>query len=548
MSKQKKFLTCDGNQAAAHIAYMFSEVAAIYPITPSSTMAEYVDEWAAAGRKNIFGETVKVEEMQSEAGAAGALHGSLQAGALTTTFTASQGLLLMIPNMYKIAGELLPTVFHVSARALAAQALSIFGDHQDVMAARQTGFAMFCTGSVQEVMDMAAVAHLATLKTRIPFMHFFDGFRTSHEIQKIEALAQEDVIPLIDQQALADSDIPIKLQLGRQTTKGLGAGNDPEVARQAAEESIEEIKAQFKDDTQMVFITAGMGGGTGTGAAPVIARCAKEMGMLTVGIVTLPFKFEMRPKIKQALKGVKEISQHVDALLVISNEKLLEIYPDKSVSNGFKRADETLTTATKSIAELITCRGIINLDFRDVKKILSNGGVAIMSTGMAKGENRVRQAFDAALNSPLLYNNDIYKSKKLLFNIYQSPKVENQLILDEMNEIRHFMDKFEDKNIEVIWGLANDNSLDDEIKITVLATGFGMDSIPMMDEDSDESTTDMVIEQLYGEGVDKKSLCLFDLTDEDLDNDILIDALETSPTYQRTREQLAEIKSLRSAV
>jgi cell division protein FtsZ len=270
--------------------------------------------------------------------------------------------------------------------------------------------------------------------------------------------------------------------------------------------------------------------------------------MLTVGIVTLPFKFEMRPKIKQALKGVKEISQHVDALLVISNEKLLEIYPDKSVSNGFKRADETLTTATKSIAELITCRGIINLDFRDVKKILSNGGVAIMSTGMAKGENRVRQAFDAALNSPLLYNNDIYKSKKLLFNIYQSPKVENQLILDEMNEIRHFMDKFEDKNIEVIWGLANDNSLDDEIKITVLATGFGMDSIPMMDEDSDESTTDMVIEQLYGEGVDKKSLCLFDLTDEDLDNDILIDALETSPTYQRTREQLAEIKSLRSAV
>ena len=204
MSKQKKFLTCDGNQAAAHIAYMFSEVAAIYPITPSSTMAEYVDEWAAAGRKNIFGETVKVEEMQSEAGAAGALHGSLQAGALTTTFTASQGLLLMIPNMYKIAGELLPTVFHVSARALAAQALSIFGDHQDVMAARQTGFAMFCTGSVQEVMDMAAVAHLATLKTRIPFMHFFDGFRTSHEIQKIEALAQEDVIPLIDQQALAD--------------------------------------------------------------------------------------------------------------------------------------------------------------------------------------------------------------------------------------------------------------------------------------------------------------------------------------------------------
>lgn len=234
MSKQKKFLTCDGNQAAAHIAYMFSEVAAIYPITPSSTMAEYVDEWAAAGRKNIFGETVKVEEMQSEAGAAGALHGSLQAGALTTTFTASQGLLLMIPNMYKIAGELLPTVFHVSARALAAQALSIFGDHQDVMAARQTGFAMFCTGSVQEVMDMAAVAHLATLKTRIPFMHFFDGFRTSHEIQKIEALAQEDVIPLIDQQALADFR---KRALNPEAPVARGTAQNPDIYFQAREAS-----------------------------------------------------------------------------------------------------------------------------------------------------------------------------------------------------------------------------------------------------------------------------------------------------------------------
>lgn len=202
MAKDKKFLTCDGNQAAAHIAYMFSEVAAIYPITPSSTMAEYVDEWAAAGRKNIFDETVLVEEMQSEAGAAGAVHGSLQAGALTTTFTASQGLLLMIPNMYKIAGELLPTVFHVSARALAAQALSIFGDHQDVMAARQTGFAMLATGSVQEVMDLAGVAHLATLKSRIPFMHFFDGFRTSHEIQKIEVLSNEDLAQFIDMDSL----------------------------------------------------------------------------------------------------------------------------------------------------------------------------------------------------------------------------------------------------------------------------------------------------------------------------------------------------------
>jgi pyruvate-ferredoxin/flavodoxin oxidoreductase len=204
MAKEKKFMTCDGNTAAAHIAYMFTEVAAIYPITPSSPMAENVDEWAAQGRKNMFGETVLVQEMQSEGGASGTVHGSLQAGALTTTFTASQGLLLMIPNMYKIAGELLPCVFHVSARTLASHALCIFGDHQDVMACRQTGFAMFAEGSVQEVMDLAGVAHLATLKSRVPFLNFFDGFRTSHEYQKVEVVDQEDLMPLVDQKALKE--------------------------------------------------------------------------------------------------------------------------------------------------------------------------------------------------------------------------------------------------------------------------------------------------------------------------------------------------------
>ena len=202
MSKEKKFITCDGNQAASNIAYLFSENAAIYPITPSSTMAENVDEWSAAGKKNLWGETVKVTEMQSEAGAAGAVHGSLQAGALTSTFTASQGLLLMIPNMYKIAGEMLPAVFHVSARALASHALSIFGDHQDVMACRQTGFAMLASGSVQEAQDMAAVAHLSTIKSSIPFLHFFDGFRTSHEIQKIELLDEEDLKGMVSEKAL----------------------------------------------------------------------------------------------------------------------------------------------------------------------------------------------------------------------------------------------------------------------------------------------------------------------------------------------------------
>ncbi|MDZ7743851.1 MAG: pyruvate:ferredoxin (flavodoxin) oxidoreductase [Bacteroidota bacterium] len=204
MEKKKRFLTCDGNYAASHVAYMFSEVAAIYPITPSSTMAEYIDEWSAYGRKNIFGETVRVTEMQSEGGASGAVHGSLQSGALTSTFTASQGLLLMIPNMYKISGELLPGVFHVSARSLAAQALSIFGDHSDVMSTRHTGFAMLATGSVQEIMDISGIAHLAAIKSRIPFLHFFDGFRTSHEIQKVEYFETDDLKHLVDWKALQE--------------------------------------------------------------------------------------------------------------------------------------------------------------------------------------------------------------------------------------------------------------------------------------------------------------------------------------------------------
>ncbi|HDJ34615.1 MAG TPA: pyruvate:ferredoxin (flavodoxin) oxidoreductase [Bacteroidetes bacterium] len=204
MAKKKQFITCDGNMAASHIAYMFSEVACIYPITPSSNMAEYVDEWAANGRKNMFGETVEVKEMQSEGGASGAVHGTLQAGALCSTFTASQGLLLMIPNMYKIAGELLPGVFHVSARSVAAHALSIFGDHSDIYATRQTGFAMLASGSIQQIMDLAGVAHLAAIKSRVPFLHFFDGFRSSHEIQKIEALQTEDMASLVDWKAMQE--------------------------------------------------------------------------------------------------------------------------------------------------------------------------------------------------------------------------------------------------------------------------------------------------------------------------------------------------------
>lgn len=202
MSKHIEIM--DGNTAAAYISYAFTEVAGIFPITPSSPMAEYVDEWAAKGKKNIFGQNVEVVELQSEGGAAGTVHGSLGAGALTTTYTASQGLLLMIPNMYKIAGELQPGVFHVSARSLSVHALSIFGDHSDVMACRQTGFALLAASNPQEVMDMGAVAHLSAIKGRIPFLHFFDGFRTSHEMQKIEAFDYADLRPLVDMKELAD--------------------------------------------------------------------------------------------------------------------------------------------------------------------------------------------------------------------------------------------------------------------------------------------------------------------------------------------------------
>ncbi|MGB4176822.1 MAG: pyruvate:ferredoxin (flavodoxin) oxidoreductase, partial [Halanaerobiales bacterium] len=244
----KVMKTMDGNAAAAHIAYAFTDVAAIYPITPSSTMAEYVDAWSAHGRKNIFGQRVKLTEMQSEAGAAGAVHGSLATGALTTTFTASQGLLLMIPNMYKIAGELLPGVFHVSARTIATHALSIFGDHSDVMAARQTGFALLASGSVQEVMDLAGVAHLSAIKSRVPFLHFFDGFRTSHEIQKIEVLEYEDLAKLVDYEALEEFR---RNALNPERPVTRGTAQNPDIFFQAREasnrfyEAVPEIVADY---------------------------------------------------------------------------------------------------------------------------------------------------------------------------------------------------------------------------------------------------------------------------------------------------------------
>ena len=372
-----------------------------------------------------------------------------------------------------------------------------------------------------------------------------------------------------DNQALAKSNIPVKLQIGRNTTKGLGAGNDPEVARKAAEENIEDIRAQFQDSTEMVFITAGMGGGTGTGAAPVVARVAKESGVLTVGVVTIPFKFELRPKIVQALKGVDAISKHVDALLVINNERIFDIYQNSNVLDAFLRVDETLTIAVKSISEIITTEGIINLDFRDVSKVLRDGGVAIMSYGLGKGERRLVEAIENALHSPLLNDNDIYNSKKILFNIYCSTK--HPLMVEEMEEISRFTEKFVSKDIEVIWGLATDDSLEEEVKITILATGFGVSNIPGMSDTTikvekdieesvlvvspeeeasrreDEQKSADMISHYYGDDtlVAKRTIHAFVMEHDDLFNDDLIDALDASPTYQRQKQDLGKLAEYR---
>ena len=365
-----------------------------------------------------------------------------------------------------------------------------------------------------------------------------------------------------DNQALAESPVPVKLQLGRSITQGLGAGNRPERARDAAEESIDDIKEQLNDGTKMVFIPAGMGGGTGTGAAPVIARIAKEMDILTVGIVTIPFIFEGEKKIIQALDGVERIAQHVDALLVINNERLREIYADLTFMNAFGKADDTLSIAAKSIAEIITMRGTVNLDFADVKTILKDGGVAIMSTGFGEGENRVTKAIDDALHSPLLNNNDIFNAKKVMLNVSFCPT--SELMMEEMNEIHEFMSKFRE-GVEVIWGVAVDNSLDTKVKITVLATGFGVEDVPGMDtlheaRSQEEEERQLQLEEekeknkerirkAYGEsaGIGKKSLRsrrhIYIFNTEDLDNDDIIAMIEESPTYTRDKTKLLKIKT-----
>ena len=362
-----------------------------------------------------------------------------------------------------------------------------------------------------------------------------------------------------DNQALNDSPVPVKLQLGHE---GLGAGNRPEKARAAAEESIDDIHKMLDDGTRMAFITAGMGGGTGTGAAPVIARVSKEMDILTVGIVTIPFRFEGNKKIDQALDGVEEMQKHVDALLVINNERLREIYPDLSFLDAFGKADDTLSVAAKSIAEIITLHGTMNLDFNDVKTVLQDGGVAIMSTGYGEGEDRVKKAIEDALNSPLLNDNDIFNSKKILLNISFSHQKDSKdnFMMEEMNYVHEFMDKFGD--FEIKWGVAIDPDLGKKVKVTILATGFGISNVDGMDarlhKHSQEEANRIAEEQeraaareerrgrfYKDQGTSKRykrrpHIYLF--RPEDLDNDDVISAVESTPTYKRTREILDSIR------
>ena len=358
-----------------------------------------------------------------------------------------------------------------------------------------------------------------------------------------------------DKKALDDSPVPNRLQLG----PGLGAGNVPEKARKIAEESIDAINNMLNDGTRMVFITAGMGGGTGTGAAPIIARCAKEAGILTVGIVTIPFKFEGMPKINQALDGVEEISKHVDALLVINNERLREIYPGLTVMNAFAKADDTLTVAAKSIAEIITMHGIMNLDFEDVTTVLKDGGVAIMSTGYGEGEGRVTKALTEALTSPLLNHNDIFNSKKVLLNInFCADDEHSSLMMEEMNEIHDFMGKFR-QDVETKWGLATDATLGNKVKITLLATGFGLQAISGMssyqeekigklsDEDKKkQKTRDELIGIYYPDGNNNckhRHNNIFIYNAENMDNEDIISHVDATPTCRRTKEDLNRWKN-----
>ena len=366
-----------------------------------------------------------------------------------------------------------------------------------------------------------------------------------------------------DSKALQDSPVPDKIQLG---TEGLGAGNKPENGRKCAEESIEDVKTMLSDGTKMVFITAGMGGGTGTGAAPLIAKTAKDMGILTVGIVTIPFRWEGVRKINQALDGVEEIGKNVDALLVINNERLLQIYSDISLDNAFDKADDTLCNAARSISEIITMHGKINLDFQDVKTVLKDGGVAIMSTGYGTGEGRVTKAIQDALHSPLLNDNDIYHSRKILLHVIHSGEGGEgacPLMIEEMAEINEFMQRIENEEVETKWGYSKDESLKDRVKITILASGFGLRDINTKEmneriEKNDEEARRRKAEIEEQKAADaerlinyygpdgsshppRRPIYSYIFRDEELDDEDVISTVETSPTYKRSKETLKQL-------
>ena len=365
-----------------------------------------------------------------------------------------------------------------------------------------------------------------------------------------------------DKAALIKSKANQKIQIGEKTTSGMGAGGNPDNGRAAAEESRDEITAAIRT-ADMIFITAGMGGGTGTGAAPVIAQVSKEMGILTVGIVTIPFRFEGARKIDQALDGVEEMAKHVDALLVINNERLREIYPELNVLDAFGKADDTLSVAAKSIAEIITTHGLINLDFNDVKTVLKDGGVAIMSTGYGEGEGRVKKAIDDALNSPLLNDNDVFNSKKILLSIAFSNGKNNDhsgLMMEEMNDVNDFMAQF-GGNFEIKWGIALDPELGKKVKVTILATGFGIEDVEPEDRRTrrtiEESNRIAEMEEKEAERQDRRNRYygkdannpqykrrphIFIFNQNDLDNEDVILAVENTPTYKRTRQMLEEIR------
>ena len=376
----------------------------------------------------------------------------------------------------------------------------------------------------------------------------------------------EFVVCNTDRQALDNSPVPNKLLIGPKTTGGLGAGNIPSVAKAAAEESVEDIEALFSPNLNMVFVTAGMGGGTGTGAAPVVARVAKEKGLLTIGIVTIPFLFEGAKKIHKALDGADEMSKNVDALLVINNERLNDIYGDLDFLNAFGKADDTLTTAARSISEIITEEGYINLDFKDVNTTLRDGGAAIISSGYGEGENRVSKAFHNAIMSPLLKNREILKAKKLLFNIYFAKNAKKPFAMNETKEIASFVTSI-NPGVDVIWGATIDDSLGDKVKITILAAGFEVS----LHEDNEESgniipfspevisaTQDEIVEdpvaterlrKAYGsEKIDnfqreKDTKRYVALTPDLMDDDSIVESLEKVPTYNRDKETAEMLNS-----